>query len=97
MHCVDGFEVYIDGTTTGKTCLDACGGENNTKCCAGDVGSRYIPGLGLFVLDFYPDACENFTGSVCSDGSCMGFEGECPCCCFLIDCYSIYCLAEHSF
>ena len=79
VHCDNGFEVYINGTLTGQTCYDACGGANNNNCCAGDFGTirrRYIPGEGFF-RDVYPDACENFTGSVCPDGSCMGFDGEC--------------------
>ena len=93
VHCDNGFEVYVNGTLTGQTCLDACGGANNTNCCAGGSGSRFISGTG-YVPGVYPDACENFTGSVCSDGSCMGFDGECPCCGF-INCCLIYCLAEH--
>ena len=76
VHCFDGMEFDINtNMTTGQTCLEACGGENNTNCCAGGVGTRYSISNDQ---DFYPDACESFTGSVCPDGSCMGFDGECP-------------------
>ena len=53
--------------------MDACGGVNNTNCCAGN-GDREI---GNQLYEYIENACEDFTGSVCKDGSCMGFDGEC--------------------
>ena len=127
VHCDNGFEVYINGTLTGQTCLDACGGANNTNCCAGNGdrltnkkyfstaikceesgsvcpdGSRFVckdfhgkGNVGNFgyCAKYTENACDNFTGSVCPDGSCVGVDGECPCCCF-INCCLIYCLAEY--
>ena len=53
VHCDNGFEVYVNGTLTGQTCLDACGGANNTNCCAGNgdrVDRLCCGSLGMILL-----------------------------------------------
>ena len=51
----------IDGETTTRTCHDACGGSGGS-CC--------VDGKGL-------DACDNFSGLVCKDGSCSNGGNAC--------------------
>jgi len=51
----------IDGETTTRTCHDACGGSGGS-CC--------VDGNGL-------DACDNFSGLVCKDGSCSNGGNAC--------------------
>ena len=47
--------------------------------CNGRAGYYYPPGpferYG-WCVKYSENACENFTGAVCPDGSCTGFEGE---------------------
>ena len=59
--------------------------------------AEYIACLEPALEGFYPNACEEFTGSVCPDGSCIGYEGECLLMLLFINCCLIYCLAERIF
>jgi len=60
VKCVAGFVVNDNGSPFATTCFTECA----HKCCSSTGESDGI------------DACTQFTGSVCKDGSCIGLNGK---------------------
>ena len=62
--CTEGIVECVDGMVKDSNPIKSCFAECDHKCCSttGEPGGT--------------DACKEFTGSVCRDGSCIGIYGK---------------------